>query len=80
MSDNEIEDPNIWPDARLVQAEQELAAEKARRAAALVADHAATLSPEDREKAENKRLGEKGAVEGRREVYEKHGFDPGWRG
>jgi hypothetical protein len=81
MSDqpNELEDESLWPTDRLVRAEAEIAAEKERRAAAQAADKQASLTPEQREAAEMKKLGETSAVEGRRKVLAEFGFDPGWR-
>jgi hypothetical protein len=76
---SELEDQTLWPDSRIEQAEQELAAEKARRAAAEAADKAATLTLEQREQQSMKAFGALQGVEGRRKVLEQFGFDPGWR-
>jgi hypothetical protein len=75
----ELQDQNLWPDSRIEQAEAELAAEKARRAAAEAADKAASLTLEQKEAASMKAYGALQGVEGRRQVLEKYGFDPGWR-
>jgi hypothetical protein len=81
-----IDNPEIWDAARIArakveleQAQVEIAAEEAKRAAAQAADKAATLTPEQREAAEMRGLGETSAVDGRRKVLAEFGFDPGWR-
>jgi hypothetical protein len=80
VSNNELEDQTLWPDERIAQAQAELEAEKARRAAAEAADKQATLTPEEREKQSMRAFGALQGIEGRRQVLEKYGFDPGWAG
>jgi hypothetical protein len=76
---SEIEDQDLWPDARLAQAEVEIAAEKKRRADAAAASKAAELSPAEREAKAMRELGEMDAVEARRKLKQLYGFDPAWR-
>jgi hypothetical protein len=75
---SEIEDEILWSDERIAAAKLELAAEEQRRAAAKEAAKAAELSPEAREAIAMKKLGEMPATDGRKEVLQKYGFDPGW--
>lgn len=76
---NDLQDSDLWPDARIAAAQAELDAEKQRRQAEQAADAAATLSPAEREQVEMKKLGEMQGVDGRRKIYSEFGFDPGWR-
>lgn len=76
---SEVQDETVWPDERIARAEAELAAEKQRRAAAKDAAKVAELTPEEREHISMQKLGQKQAVDGRREILAEFGFDPGWR-
>ena len=77
-NDSELRDESLWPADRLERAQVEIAEEQARRAAAEAADKAAALSAEEREQQSMKAFGALQGVEGRRQVLEKYGFDPGW--
>jgi hypothetical protein len=76
---SEIEDQDLWPDARLAQAELEIAAEIKRRADAAAAQQQATQTLEEREAIAMKQFGKQDPIEARKQILKEFGFDPGWR-